>query len=727
MAWCLPPNEVDKFKKAILSRRIDPERLAEMSSKERRDLFARELGEINASQINAEFESKLLLKNQQAGYINWAKKMLGENTPAGRDVISRIQRMDKILEATDEQLFLEDLAGKRLGTQVTFDEAKQIADLSKRIDTAKADMEKGGDRLAYGMSLVNLRNYVGDLKTKAGRMSVEDIKRQPIRSAGRVVWTGLQTAKAVKAAWDLSAMFRPGIKVALTHPKVWQRNARKQFQDVWNTYGGKQVTDAVNADILSRENALNGYYKKGKVDLGITEEAHPTDVPERVSEYLGKKIEATKVPVVSKVVGRAVGKTYKASQDAYSAFNTRTRADLFDKYVDIAKKSGQEMDTEILESIGRMTNSLVGRGRMGALEPVSQYINVPFFSPKMLKSHIDVLLEPLSGGGGGFFGQEGGTNFARKEAAKNLLKIIGGTAAILGVAKVINSDSVDFDPRSANNGKIRVGDTRFDVTGGWASIVTLASRLATMKTKSSTTGKIRALNERDDEGKLKYKTQTAKDLIYDFFENKYSPPFAVARDLAKGETRSGERPTAMTSLRDLYEPLPLANYRELRDNPNSAPKLLAMIADGLGIATNTYSAKPSALFGSKKTKASDEVNRLDIDLRGARRQPTESPEEFKVREERENRYIKKMIEAVVALPEYDNETDENKVEWLKKAKEEAVKDSNKQKLEPREPLKPTDFPIPAVNYDEKPAPLSFRKELIKKRPNTFRQWLQTTA
>lgn len=614
--WCLIPSEADKFKDAILSGRIDPEALAEMSSAERRELFAREVGESNAQPMNELFESKLLLKNRQQGYVSWARKVLGENTPAGRDVISRIERMDQIFSAADEKAFLNDLAAKRLGTEVTFDEAKIIADLAKKIETGKADFEAGGDRIPYGLAMVNLRNYVGDLKTKADHLTLGDFKSNPFRSSGKFAWTALQTAKAVKAAWDASAVFRPGVKVLMTHPKIWQNNARKMFQGIVDTYRDKEILDSLYADLLTRENALNGFYKTGKLDIGITEEAYPTDVPERLTGFLGKKLEQTKVPIVSKVVGRAVGKTYKASQDAYALFNNRTRADLFDMYVKVAEQSGVDFDAENLEAIGRMVNSLVGRGRLGPLEPVAQYVNVPFFSPKMLKSHVDVLFEPLSGGGGGFIGQEAGTNFVRKQAALNLLKIIGGTAAVLGLAALFDRDSVEPDPRSSDFGKIRVGDTRFDVTGGWSSIAILASRLATMKKKSSITGEVKEINERDKEGKLKFGTPTGKDLIYDFFENKQSPPFAVLSDILEGQTFAGEKPTLLTSLRDLYEPLPLGNIRELKNNPNSAPLLIAMIADGLGIATNTYSAKPGAVVISNKA-VSDELKRLKIDINGA--------------------------------------------------------------------------------------------------------------
>src|ERR1041384_802175 len=123
--FCLMPQAADQFKKDILSGKINPESLASMTSAERHAFFAESLGESNAAPVNALFESKLLLKNQQAGMINWARRVMGENTPAGRDVISKIKRLNKVLSPAEESAFLEDLAAQRLGTHVTSNEAQK--------------------------------------------------------------------------------------------------------------------------------------------------------------------------------------------------------------------------------------------------------------------------------------------------------------------------------------------------------------------------------------------------------------------------------------------------------------------------------------------------------------------------------------------------------------------------------------------------------------------------
>lgn len=165
--WCLPQAKVNAFKDALRSGRIDPDSLSEMSSADRRAVFEKELGVDHAKQINTEFEGKLLLKNRQQGYVSWAKKVLGENTPAGRDLISRVQRMDKLLSPTEEKTFLSDLAAHRLGMRVTAEEASKIAGLSKAVGDARTAMEQGGDRGSYGQASLALRNYVGGLKADA--------------------------------------------------------------------------------------------------------------------------------------------------------------------------------------------------------------------------------------------------------------------------------------------------------------------------------------------------------------------------------------------------------------------------------------------------------------------------------------------------------------------------------------------------------------------------------
>lgn len=555
--FCLNSNITKDFLKRLKSGEIDPQKLSEMASAERRASLAKFMGEENARQANQLFESKLLLKNQQQGMINWAKQLAGMKPESKRDIISRIEKMSEILTPESEKAFLADLAGHKLGTSVTMKEASSIAELAKATSEKKAlinpESKIGSpDRMEYGRSLVKFGNYVSDLKNQAKRLTLEDFKSNPGKSTLQSASNLAGLAKSVKASLDDSVIGRQGMKVLFSHPKIWLKNSIKTFEDIVGTFGGKNTIDEVRAEVLSRPNALNGLYKKEGLAIGTVEEAYPTSLPE-------------KLPVV--------GRAFKASESAFTGFQYRTRADIFDKYVEIAEKTGAD-----IEGIGKLANSLTGRGTFGQRgESMATVTNNVFFSPRFLKSNIDLLTAHAT--------DSGISPFARKQAAINTLKVISGISAVLATSDAISPGSVEKDSRSSDFGKIKSGNTRFSVDGGMGSLFVLGSRLIDGHKKSSTTGKITELNTG------KYNSETKLDQVYNFFEGKLSPAASVLKDLLKGRDFEGNKPTVAGEAKNLLMPLPITNFQELQKDPDSANILVALLADAFGIGTNTYSKK----------------------------------------------------------------------------------------------------------------------------------------
>jgi hypothetical protein len=554
MNWCLAPQAADDFKRRILSGDIDPLKLADMTSAERHKFFVDRYGETIAKNLNLTLEEKLLLKNQQAGMINWAKRMMGKRQGV-RDVVDKVQSMTKILTPADEDSFLAELAAHRLGTTISFDEATKIADLSGKVTTAKAAMASGGDRMDYGRAVVALRNYVSELSLNAEKLTREDFRKDFLGSSGKVLGRGAGMTKSMTASLDNSAIFRQGWKVLWTHPGAWRRNARRTFSDIVQTFGGKNVMDEINADIYSRP--TYDQMKTAHLAVGIQEEAFPESLPEKIP---------------------GLGRIYKASENAYNGFLRRTRADVFDKYLEIADRSGVDInDKEELLAIGKLVNSLTGRAHMGKLEPVADVVNNVFFSPRFLKAQIDtLLLHPLG---------RGMTDFTQRQAAINLVKVVMASAAILLIARALKPEAVELDPRSSDFGKIRIGNTRFDMTGGQAGLVTLVARQINGSMKSSTTGRVTPLG-----GSTRPGAPTRASVVDNFFENKLAPAAGVVREWQKGRNFEGEEPTAGSVLQKLAMPMIIKNYQELQEQPD-APVLVALIADGLGISTSTYEAK----------------------------------------------------------------------------------------------------------------------------------------
>lgn len=556
---CLPKVLVEKFKQGLKEGKLNPEDLSKFTtSEERAKYLAKFVGEENAKAVNALFESKLLLKDQNAAMINWVKSVAGMKEPIKRELIDKINKLGKVLTPAEQEVFFQDLASQRLGTEITREQAITISKLAKEFQAAKADPNSG---LKYGSTEVALNNYVNDIRLKNEGKSFQEtlagIKKDPVYGSIEVASDIAGAAKGVKASLDNSAIFRQGWKTLFTNPTVWAKNAVKSFQDIAGQLKVKpsdsKIIDGIKAEIYSRANSRAGHYKKMKLDVGNLEEAFPSAFPEKIPLF---------------------GRLYQASQTAYTGFLYRMRADIADQLLDTATAQGLNTANKVeMESIGKLINSLTGRGYLGSAEKVSKELNTLFFSPKMLKANLDFLTAHQL--------QKDVTPFVRKQAATNLVKVVTGVATIMGIAETLHPGSIELDPRSANFGKIKIGETRFDISGGMSSIVTLAARILKNSTKSSTTNKVTKLNTD------KFGSQTTMDVLQKFTENKASPIASVLMDLLNRKDRDGKPVTLKGTVNNLITPLPIENMLERKDD-EAVDLLIKTIADGLGIATSTY-------------------------------------------------------------------------------------------------------------------------------------------
>jgi hypothetical protein len=451
-------------------------------------------------------------------------------------------------------------AQEKIGT-VTREEATKIVELSKDMESKRAAIEQGGNRIEYGAARVAFEDYINDIKgmnkplKEVLKGKGEEYKTTWKEHKAKAVWD--VTSDAVKtisensigmvATLDNSFIGRQGLKTLKTHPTAWYPAAKKSFVDFWNTLGGKDAHKAMMADIYSRENYLNGLYEKAKV-IASSEEQYPTNLPERIPY---------------------VGRVFKASENAFTGSGMRMRTDLFDLIAKQAKENGVNLNDKVqVESIGKMINSLTARGQWGK-KGEGPLVRVLLWAPKMLKANYDVLT--MHSGGVGLE-----SAFARKQAAMNLLKIIAFDAVLLSIADAMVPGSVEWDTRSSASGSIKVGDTYFDITGGAASLITLASRIATQSTKSMKTGRVT-----DYEPGMGHRT--SMDALIDFTLNKTSPPAGVVRDWLRMKHFGGEEFSWGQAAYQAFTPISVQNSLKLKDDA-SADRVAAVIADGVGIS-----------------------------------------------------------------------------------------------------------------------------------------------
>ena len=563
--FCLIKQQADNFRQALRGGAIDPTLLALMTSAERRAELAKYVGRENAQQVNALFESKLLLKNQQAGMIAWARAVMGVTKSRKQEMIDKIERMQNILDPKDNN-FLQDLASTRLKIDVTQEEAKNIADLSRNITEKKAKADENGkfpnedDRLAYGASKVALEEYVNELKLQAGKTGVFE---DPIGKVKQLPLDIASFAKSALASLDNSFFGRQGIKVLANQKtwKIWTSNFMKSWDDIQKELRGIDAMTLIRADIYSRPNAMNGKYRAMNLGLeALNEEAYPSSLPEKIP---------------------ALGRLFKASQSAYNGAALKMRADLADYYINLAEGAGINMnDPKQAQPIGTIIGSMTGKGRLPVSQGTAEALNVLFFSPKFLKANIDSLTAHIF--------DKSMTPFAKKLAAENLLRMVITYASIFMVANLLDPDSVEEDPRSPNFGKLKLWGNWVDITGGMGQIVTLVSRLipTTHEGKWGFWTKNRA-GVYKELGAEDFGGQDAMDVLVSFLEGKLSPAAKTVSTIWRQQDFQGNKPTPESIAKSLFIPIPAQNIPQLAESPESSFVIGSVMLDLLGFSTSS--------------------------------------------------------------------------------------------------------------------------------------------
>ena len=651
-SFCLPPKDVENFKMALKTKAINIADLINMDTAKRTEFLRSYAGDL-APEVNHLFEQKLVLKNRLQGIKNWASKVgeLGRYSPAKKAQIEQMMQeyRDKQFERTfspkEHESFLNDLADAKLGTHVTKSEAKQIFDLYKTADNFKknynAETETWSspkDRLDYGMAQVAANKYVESLKTEElsiGEMAKrrvgefkEDWKDYPVKAVAKLAKDAIveldKNSIAIVASIDDSFIGRQGLKTLQTHPSVWAKAAVKSFTDIYKSlkekHGNEKAKDILHADLVSEPNYINGNYQKAGI-LASFEEQYPTSHPARVPY---------------------IGRAFKASEVAFTNSALRMRIKTFDMLLDIAKKNGLETNDVLIKDIGKVVNSATARADIGK----GSVTSLVLWAPRMMMANVNVLTAHG-------LGTTLKTNFARKQAAVNLMKIVAETGAIAATLNALNPDSVETDPRSSDFLKYRQGDTRIDLTGGSGQYISLLARLMSGQTKNAQTKIIKELTS----GKKGDPTRFSVGI--DFLINKTTPLVRTGTYLARGRNFEGKKPTALSTATDLTVPIPIRNFYQNfgGDYPeNDAIAVVGSVLDLIGVNANTY--QPRKYWENSTSKEMQEF----------KKRVTE--EKFNQNNIKFNNEVNKKIEAIVKTQAYQKLSNEEKEKKIRKIKDE---------------------------------------------------------
>ena len=277
--------------------------------------------------------------------------------------------------------------------------------------------------------------------------------------------------RAFMATADLSAPLRQGVLFTVSNPSTAMRAGKEMFNQV----SSQQRYDRWLADLKDSP----GFDLMQKSKLYIADNVNP-DVAAKEDEYATNL--AQKIPLIGDVV--------KGSERAYTSYLNKMRVDMFNRGVDLLSKDGLTFENapQAYKALATYINAGTGRGNLAALEGSAKVLNTALFSPRLMASRIQLL-----------------TNWAnprfykntplavKKMYFKDMLIFIGVGLSVLRLAKLAGAE-VEDDWKSSDFGKIKVGDTRWDIWGGFQPYVRFFGQQITGEKKSSTTGSITKLD-----------------------------------------------------------------------------------------------------------------------------------------------------------------------------------------------------------------------------------------
>ena len=365
----------------------------------------------------------------------------------------------------------------------------------------------------------------------------------------------LNLPRTLKSSIDLSAAGRQGLKFATTHP----RQAIKIF------FGDQMRALRQDGFDKFKERLASDPDAKLMDDSGLYLASRAEDKPSEREEAFASKF-AQKIPLVG------------ASNRAYVAFLDAARSAWFKQLARAtetkAKDEGRDISEEDYKRVANFVNIATGRGNLGKgkINDALPLLNAVFFAPRYTVSRLQavnpVMYAKLPKG-------------ARKMAVRQAVQHYSTLVGVMALAKY-GADNLGItveseDPTSADFGKVKAGNTRYDLSAGDLQYVNLAARL---------------FDHFEKKGRGENQDKAALDLIKRWARYKLAPiPSAVVsldagKDAVGRETSIGKEVVGLVApiyLNDLWEA-----YKE-----EGAGGMLKETPGFLGVGVNTYKARPA--------------------------------------------------------------------------------------------------------------------------------------
>ncbi len=484
-------------------------------------------------------------------------------TPITPELEAAKKRMADMKSALKDMMDIQGETEKRRLEVLKRNMNKSIAEYKRRLKEGDYSQRKTSVKPQMDREALHLEIARNAIKDKF------DIEMEKVRLKNRPLTEKIEDTlldvinlpKSLLASADLSAPLRQGAILTFANPKSGGRAFVEMFRQAFSEKRAEKWIAHVKANPrfnIIRQSKL--YISEPTAKLSAKEEQFMTNI-------------AHKIPVWKYIV--------KGSERAYVGYLNKLRVDVFTQGADYLQKQGYNFQNnpEVFKSWADFVNNATGRGSIGALEGAAPVLNAFFFAPRLVASRFN-LLNPVK-----YYKMP---KEVRKMALRNMGTFIGVGSMIIALAAAAGMD-VEDDPRSADFGKMRYGDLRFDIWAGFQQVVRMMSQVISGQRKSSTTGVIRNLSAKE------FPFQTRFDVITQFFRGKLAPIPSLAVDVLVGESMLGEEMRIENVLKEKTIPIYLQDMKEIYDELGISGAVGAGIPSLFGVGVQYYTPK-------KKTK-----------------------------------------------------------------------------------------------------------------------------
>lgn len=378
--------------------------------------------------------------------------------------------------------------------------------------------------------------------------------------------------KSILTAYDFSAPGRQG-KAFILNPEYW-----KSMGSMFKAWGSEKGAQLVNDSIRDHK---SGYFRKPVSETGR--------VGKSFAEKAGLDLTATeemfhrtmaRTGAVTKAAAKIPG--LERSSRAHTAFLNKLRADMFASMMEKAKMAGldPERNMHIAKKYAEFINDATGRGSLNIgkwkLERNVTAMNDLFFAPKNMAGQIRTWKNVLN-----LMNYAGKDPVMRKQALRSLFAVAGLGSLVAEGAKMagakVMDDVTDYDMVSSDFMKIKIGDTRLDLFGGYQQFPVAAAKLILGKTKPSTGDNAGRLMNLD--GSTPYRTRI--DPAERFFINRLSPLASFIYAWGSGKEFDGKPFEAKRAAFERTFPIAAKDIYELAlEDPQMAALLAVPIEFG---------------------------------------------------------------------------------------------------------------------------------------------------